>query len=118
MASSTELSTTSQTRWWRPLGPVEPMYMPGRCRTGSRPSRTVMSSDSYEDSRFLSPSDEDPRFLSTTSGSTFSATNAPFHILERQGEPLWRGPGKRVLRRAEPMAPVYQEAVVSPVSPA
>ena len=23
--------------------PVEPMYMPGRFRTGSRPSRTVMS---------------------------------------------------------------------------
>src|SRR5579875_924544 len=43
MASSTELSTTSQTRWWSPLGPVEPMYMPGRLRTGSRPSRTVMS---------------------------------------------------------------------------
>ena len=26
-ASSTELSTTSQTRWWRPLGPVDPMYL-------------------------------------------------------------------------------------------
>ena len=44
MASSTELSTTSQTRWCRPVGPVEPMYMPGPLRTGSRPSRTVMSS--------------------------------------------------------------------------
>ena len=33
MASSTELSTTSQTRWCRPAGPVEPMYMPGRLRT-------------------------------------------------------------------------------------
>src|SRR5204863_6196033 len=42
-ASSTELSTTSNTRWWSPRGPVEPMYMPGRSRTGSRPSRTVMS---------------------------------------------------------------------------
>ena len=43
MASSTELSTTSQTRWCSPLGPVEPMYMPGRFRTGSSPSRMVMS---------------------------------------------------------------------------
>ena len=42
-ASSTELSTTSYTRWCRPRTPVEPMYMPGRLRTASRPSRTVMS---------------------------------------------------------------------------
>src|SRR5919202_3103681 len=48
MASSTELSTTSHTRWWRPLRPVEPMYMPGRLRTGSSPSRTVMSLAPYE----------------------------------------------------------------------
>src|SRR5215211_1824278 len=47
-ASSTELSTTSKTRWWRPRAPVEPMYMPGRSRTGSRPSRTVMSLAVYE----------------------------------------------------------------------
>ena len=40
-ASSTALSTTSQTRWCRPRSPVEPMYMPGRLRTASRPSRTV-----------------------------------------------------------------------------
>ena len=43
MASSTELSTISQTRWCRPALPMPPMYMPGRLRTGSRPSRTVMS---------------------------------------------------------------------------
>ena len=48
IASSTELSTTSQTQWWRPDGPVEPMYMPGRLRTGSRPSRTCMSLAPYE----------------------------------------------------------------------
>src|SRR4051794_9116244 len=42
MASSTELSKISQTRWWSPDEPVPPMYMPGRLRTGSRPSRTVM----------------------------------------------------------------------------
>ncbi len=26
-ASSTELSITSHTRWWRPSGPVDPMYL-------------------------------------------------------------------------------------------
>lgn len=34
---------TSQIKWWRPSGPVVPIYIPGRFRTGSRPSRTVMS---------------------------------------------------------------------------
>src|SRR5690606_28191523 len=43
-ASSTELSTISYTRWCRPRGPVEPMYMPGRLRTASSPSSTWMSS--------------------------------------------------------------------------
>jgi hypothetical protein len=28
------------TRWCRPRGPVLPMYMPGRLRTGSSPSKT------------------------------------------------------------------------------
>ena len=42
IASSIELSTTSQTRWCRPRASVEPMYMPGRLRTASRPSRTWM----------------------------------------------------------------------------
>ena len=41
-ASSTALSTTSHTMWCRPRSPVEPMYMPGRLRTASRPSRTVI----------------------------------------------------------------------------
>src|SRR5918997_908888 len=35
-------------RWWRPREPVEPMYIPGRCRTGSSPLRTVMSWAVYE----------------------------------------------------------------------
>mmetsp|Transcript_21966 Transcript_21966/g.54303 ORF Transcript_21966/g.54303 Transcript_21966/m.54303 type:complete len:268 (-) Transcript_21966:13-816(-) len=43
-ASSTALSTTSHTRWCSPRGPVDPMYIPGRLRTGSSPSRTVMES--------------------------------------------------------------------------
>jgi hypothetical protein len=37
--SSIELSTTSQTRWWRPRMSVDPMYIPGRFRTADRPSR-------------------------------------------------------------------------------
>src|SRR5262245_42574615 len=47
MASSTALSTISCTRWWRPRSPVEPMYMPGRLRTASRPSSTVIESAPY-----------------------------------------------------------------------
>ena len=41
-ASSMELSTTSYTRWCRPRAEVDPMYMPGRLRTASRPLRTWM----------------------------------------------------------------------------
>jgi hypothetical protein len=41
-ASSTELSTTSHTRWCRPFMPVSPMYIAGRVRTASRPSRTLI----------------------------------------------------------------------------
>ena len=43
-ASSIELSTTSYTRWCRPAGPVDPMYMAGRLRTASNPSRTLILS--------------------------------------------------------------------------
>src|SRR5437868_12566174 len=46
-ASSIELSTTSYTKWCRPFSPVDPMYMPGRLRTASRPLRTVMDCASY-----------------------------------------------------------------------
>src|SRR5262252_1349476 len=48
IASSMELSRISQTRWWSPGDPTPPMYIPGRFRTGSRPSRTVMSFAVYE----------------------------------------------------------------------
>src|SRR5215210_3089066 len=41
-------------RWWSPRWPVEPMYIPGRLRTASRPSRTVMSWAAYEPF-FLAP---------------------------------------------------------------
>ena len=41
-ASSMELSTISRTRFINPWTPVDPMYMPGRLRTASRPSRTWM----------------------------------------------------------------------------
>src|SRR6266446_2745113 len=47
IASSTELSTTSQTRWCKPISPVEPMYIAGRKRTASSPPRTLMDFASY-----------------------------------------------------------------------
>ena len=43
IASSIELSTISQSRWWYPCESVPPMYIAGRFRTGSSPSRTSMS---------------------------------------------------------------------------
>src|SRR5829696_9670831 len=56
MASSTALSTTSYTRWWRPLRPVEPMYMPGRLRTAATPSPTWRSFEAYDFSAMARPS--------------------------------------------------------------
>ena len=38
-ASSMELSTTSYTKWCNPRTPTSPMYMEGRMRTCSMPSR-------------------------------------------------------------------------------
>src|SRR6266850_6044037 len=47
-ASSTELSTTSNTMWCKPVpSEVSPMYMPGRLRTASRPFKTLMASEPY-----------------------------------------------------------------------
>src|SRR5579864_1316036 len=46
-ASSTDLSTTSYTRWCSPISPLEPMYMAGRKRTASMPPRTFISSAVY-----------------------------------------------------------------------
>src|SRR5437016_158219 len=47
-ASSTELSTTSNTMWCRPVpSEVSPMYMPGRLRTASRPFKTLIASEPY-----------------------------------------------------------------------
>src|SRR5262245_1970128 len=58
-ASSTELSTTSNTMWCRPVpSEVSPIYIPGRLRTASRPFRTLIESDPY----------------SLASGSCFSAS--------------------------------------------
>src|SRR5512138_96030 len=52
IASSTELSTTSYTRWWRPRSPTSPMYMCGRLRTASRPSSTLIASVPYSSAPF------------------------------------------------------------------
>src|SRR5471030_1123438 len=46
--SSIELSSTSNTRWCRPVpSEVSPMYMPGRLRTASRPSRIWIDDAPY-----------------------------------------------------------------------
>src|SRR5512138_2551297 len=52
IASSTELSTTSYTRWWSPRSPTSPMYMCGRLRTASRPSSTLIASVPYSSAPF------------------------------------------------------------------
>ena len=38
--ASLQLRLEPPTRWCKPRGPVLPMYIPGRLRTGSRPSKT------------------------------------------------------------------------------
>src|SRR5581483_855541 len=86
MASSTELSTTSQMRWCRPLGPVDPMYMPGRLRTGSRPLRTVRS---------LAPYDAEPRRFPPLSLTACIATDAPFPNTRSRGISGGKSPGQR-----------------------
>ena len=48
-----ELSTISYTRWCRPLSDVEPIYMPGRLRTASRPSSTWISEPPYSCSTWV-----------------------------------------------------------------
>src|SRR3989344_286141 len=48
-ASSTELSMISVSKWWNPLASVEPIYIPGRFRTGSKPSNSWMSCAVYVD---------------------------------------------------------------------
>src|SRR5450830_96488 len=46
--SSIELSSTSNTRWCKPVpSEVSPMYMPGRLRTASRPSRIWIDAAPY-----------------------------------------------------------------------
>src|SRR5215203_5297054 len=53
-------------RWCRPASPVEPMYMPGRLRTGSRPSSTWMSLAPYS-----APGRAVPVVLSVDTGGSF-----------------------------------------------
>src|SRR5688572_16258848 len=47
IASSMELSTISKTRWWSPRSVTSPMYIAGRRRTASSPSRTLIEEASY-----------------------------------------------------------------------
>src|SRR3954467_10289826 len=60
-ASSTALSTTSNTMWCKPVpSEVSPMYMPGRLRTASRPFRTLMASEAYSLALGLAANSLDP----------------------------------------------------------
>src|SRR5262245_29720499 len=68
-ASSTELSTTSQMRWCSPRTSVSPMYMAGRMRTASRPSRIVMDSAPYSPWVGALSGRVDSRMLSVMGGS-------------------------------------------------
>src|SRR2546425_7918190 len=70
------------------------MYMPGRRRTASRPSRTWMSLAPYE-----------PRFVVTLGGSFRTATLTPF-LLGREAHRAVRSPrpnrtGSRSVRRGD-----------------
>ena len=38
----------SQIKWCNPVAPTPPMYIPGRLRTGSSPSRTTIFSPPYD----------------------------------------------------------------------
>ena len=87
MASSTELSTTSQTRWWRPVGPVDPMYMPGPLADRLE---TLEDGDVARRRR-------NSRGRRLRSSSVFSATGAPFHSGVSIGERR-RAPGAVALR--------------------
>ncbi|PPE04593.1 hypothetical protein EELLY_v1c02730 [Entomoplasma ellychniae] len=46
-ASSIELSTIFQTKWWRPRVSVEPIYISGRFSTAFRSLKTWIADSSY-----------------------------------------------------------------------
>ena len=54
-ASSIELSRISAARWCSARSSVPPIYMPGRWRTGSSPSRTSMFDASYPSADAAAP---------------------------------------------------------------
>src|SRR3982750_887604 len=82
---------TSQTRWCSPRSPVEPMYMPGRLRTASRPSRTWIALASYLPSSTAEPE----LFSSATYGFLFTWSRHRF------------GRRSRDIRRSDDQPSVY-----------
>src|SRR5262245_46773486 len=88
-ASSTALSTTSNTMWCRPVpSELSPMYIPGRLRTASRPFRTLIESEPYSElGRCFSGS-----------GASVSATSDP-HRHDDVLEILLGGVGNQRARR-------------------
>ena len=79
-ASSTELSMISHRQCMRPRESVEPMYMPGRLRTASRPSST-------ERLRAVCPASWLPR--KETILTTFNAPRLA-HRVESHVKRFWR----------------------------
>src|SRR5664279_5146709 len=99
IASSTELSTTSWTRWCNPRSPVEPMYMLGRLRTASRPSNTVMEDAPYS-------------FFFVVTGLLVAPALAHGPTLGR--EPPTRGPHRAAGRGGIPDGSLHREVPTAP----
>ncbi len=96
MASSTELSTSSRMRWCSPEGPVEPMYMPGRTLTGSRPSRTVMSLAVVVAVRSLGLLGHEGLPFSTELVAHFARSKTIFRLFYPTREAVTLGPSRAV----------------------
>src|SRR5712664_2760582 len=111
IASSTELSTTSQTRWCKPISPVEPMYIAGRKRTASSPPRTLMDFASYlwppcgvTATFSLSPMCSPPRAISSREPAALHRPRAIRSEHPRSKKPFGVKQGRRIcgLIRASP----------------
>src|SRR3954454_10023445 len=85
-------------RWCRPRSPVDPMYMPGRLRTASRPSRTWIALASYLPSSTAVPllvSSATYGFLFTWSRSGMTTHEwSPLAVAPQLGRPLLSLPAR------------------------
>src|SRR3989344_4808778 len=98
IASSRELSKTSQTRWWSPAELVVPMYIPGRRRTAPKPSSTVIELASYLPT-IAFPPEADPPLAEATEGEDETAFFPP-----EEGPPPADEDGKSAFFKADILA--------------